>query len=250
MTSRRSVVRALVAVEGKSISQQMDGIRRAIESGLVDVQTITTFKRLLSFKLPASVTISKTPKSSSSLASTARGKKARPAASVDVVPSPETFPSAEWVSATKTIVMKSMTALAAEIESRASDKTQQAEGKGRLPVGQGTRNIAMCTKLALEALRQWQDHQDITASWVNKAYCGYIAKLVALELVKNPWNQKQTANFGGGHGDPRTLHFKEGYRETIECPSCAETGRERTSEITGFVNEGYPCCGLVKESIV
>jgi len=250
MTSRKSVVKAIVTVEGKSISQQMDGIRRAIESGLVDVQTITTFKRLLTFKPPASITISKTPKSSSSLAGAARGKKTRPAATVDVVPSTETFPSAEWVSATKTIVMKSVMALAAEIDSRASDTTQQAEGKGRLPVGQGIRNVAICTKLALEALRQWQDHQDVTANWVNKAYCGYIAKLVALELVNNPWNRKQVANLVGGHSDPGAFHFKERNRETIEYPSCAETGRQCTGELTRFVKEEYPCCGAGKGLIV
>ena len=186
MSNRKSAVKAIVTVEGKSISQQMDGIRRAIESGLVDVQTITTFKRLLTPKPPASIAISKTPKSSSSLASVARGRKTTTEAAIHVMPSTETFPSVEWVSATKTIVMKSVTALAAEIESQVSDKSEQAARKGRSPVGQGTRNVAVCTKLALEALRQWQDRQDVTASWVNKAYCGYIAKLVALELVNNP----------------------------------------------------------------
>ena len=110
--------------------------------------------------------------------------------------------------------MKSVTALAAEIESQVSDKSEQAARKGRSPVDQGTRNVAVCTKLALEALRQWQDRQDVTASWVNKAYCGYIAKLVALELVNNPPEPAVNgalSNFEGGHGNPGTFHFEEGY---------------------------------------
>jgi hypothetical protein len=160
-------VKAVVTLDTKPISQQMDGIRRAIESGLVDVQTITSFKRLLAPPKAPAIHLTKSTKSAS-LAST-RGKKA--ATSAGAV---ETFPSGEWVSATKTIVMKCVTALATQIESRG-----EKDGK----VEQGTRNIVLCCKLALEALRQKEAHVDVGVNWVNKGYCGYIAKLVALEMV-------------------------------------------------------------------
>jgi hypothetical protein len=189
MSSRRSVaVKAVVTVEAKSISQQMDGIRRAIDSGLVDAQTIIAFKRLLNPK-PPSITLSTNPRQttkSSSLAS-ARGKKPASASTVNVA-APDAFPSVDWVSATKTIVMKSVTALAAEIESRVK-KVKHSEDKARAPVSQGTRNVAVCCKLALEALRQYQGHQDAGVGWVNKAYCAYIAKLLALEMVSKTWSQ-------------------------------------------------------------
>jgi hypothetical protein len=167
--SRKTVaVKAVVTLDTKPISQQMDGIRRAIESGLVDVQTITSLKRLLAPPKTPAVTLTKSTKSAS-VAST-RGKKATTSAAAM-----ETFPSGEWVSATKTIVMKCVTALATQIESRG-----EKDGK----VEQGTRNIVLCCKLALEALRQNEDHAEVGVNWVNKAYCGYIAKLVALEMVR------------------------------------------------------------------
>lgn len=159
-------VKAVVTLDTKPISQQMDGIRRAIESGIVDVQTITSFKRLLAPPKCPAITLTKPAKAP--LAST-RGRKA----STPAVPV-ETFPSGEWASATKAIVMKCVTALATQIESRG-----EKDGK----VAQGTRNIVLCCKLALEALRQNEDHIDVGVNWVNKAYCGYIAKLVALEMV-------------------------------------------------------------------
>lgn len=175
-------VKAVVTLDTKPISQQMDGIRRAIESGLVDVQTITSFKRLLAAPRTPAIAVTKSAKGSA-LAGT-RGRKAVPTAGAV-----ETFPSGEWVSATKTIVMKCVTALATQIESR-GDK----DGK----VEQGTRNIVLCCKLALEALRQNEDHVDVGVNWVNKAYCGYIAKLVALEMVPK---SSQPQNEGARKGD-------------------------------------------------
>ena len=67
MSSRKSVVKAIVMVETKNVTQEMDGVRRAIETGIVDVQTITTLKRLLTPKVAstASITISSKAKSAS-----------------------------------------------------------------------------------------------------------------------------------------------------------------------------------------
>jgi hypothetical protein len=188
MSSRKSVLKTVMMVETKSITQEMDGIRRAIETGIVDVQTITSLKRLLSPKPTpnASVTISTNTKTAS-LASS-RAKKAPKTSNrvTSAIVAQEPFPSTELVSATKTIVMKTLTTLATEVESRTkkSESLTSAESKpAKHAVPQGTRNVGVCCKLALEALRQWQDHVDIGSAWVNKAYFGYLGKLISLDMV-------------------------------------------------------------------
>lgn len=188
MSSRKSVVKTVVMVEAKSITQEMDGIRRAIETGIVDVQTITTLKRLLTPKSAptASVIISANTKTAS-LASS-RAKKAPKTTNrvTSAIAVQEPSPSTELVSATKTIVMKTLTTLATEVESRTkkSESLPSTQTKSvRHPISQGTRNVGVCCKLALEALRQWQDHVDIGSAWVNKAYFGYLGKLISLDMV-------------------------------------------------------------------
>lgn len=189
MSSRKSVVKTVVMVETKSVTQEMEGIRRAIETGIVDVQTITTLKRLLTPKNTpnASITIS-TDNKTASLASS-RAKKAPKMTNrkTSAIAVQEPFPSTELVSATKTVVMKTLTTLATEVESRSkksADSTTSAEAKSsKHPISQGTRNVGVCCKLALEALRQWQGHVDIGSAWVNKACFGYISKLISLDMV-------------------------------------------------------------------
>ena len=81
--------------------------------------------------------------------------------------------------------MKTLTTLATEVELRAKKPESSAETTpSKQTVSQGTRNVGVCCKLALEALRQWQDHVDIGSAWVNKAYLGYLTKLIALEMVR------------------------------------------------------------------
>jgi hypothetical protein len=186
MSSRKKpVVKTVVTVETtKGIAQELDGVLRAIETGIVDVQTITTLKRLLAPKSTpsASVTVFTNTKQLS-LASSRTKKATSRMASTAVAEEP--FPSAELVSATKTVIMKSLTALATEAESRSkkTESTPEEKKSSKQPVSPGTRNVAVSCKLALESLRQWQDHIDIGSTWVNKAYLGYLGKLIALEMV-------------------------------------------------------------------
>jgi hypothetical protein len=187
MSSRKPVVKTVVTVETKSITQEMDGIRRAIETGIVDVQTITTLKRLLTPKLTSSTSItisSKTKSASLKSSHTKKTTKSTGRATSAMIDVEEPFPSAELVSATKTIVMKTLTTLATEAESRTKKLESPTETtSSKQPISQGTKNVGVCCKLALEALRQWQDHVDIGSAWVNKAYFGYIGKLITLEMV-------------------------------------------------------------------
>ena len=187
MSSRKSVVKAVVMVETKSITQEMDGVRRAIEAGIVDVQTITTVKRLLTPKITptTSITISSKTKSAALTSSKARKPAKRTGSTTSAtITVEEPFPSTELVSATKTIVMKTLTTLATEVESRTKRSESSTETpSSKQPASQGTKNVGVCCKLALEALRQWQDHIDIGSAWVNRAYFGYLGKLIALEMV-------------------------------------------------------------------
>jgi hypothetical protein len=184
--SRKSVVKAVVTLETKPLAQEMDGILHAIGTGVIDVQTINTFKRLVSPKSPptTSITISTSQAKSNGLASSRTKKTTRttlPTCKKVVLQEP--FPNPELVSAVKTVVMKSLTALATEADSR-TKKAEATDGKTtRQAVSQGTRNVGVCCRLALEVLRQWQDHVDIGTAWANKAYFGYINKLIALEMV-------------------------------------------------------------------
>lgn len=165
----------------------MDGVRRAIETGLVDVQTITTLKTLLTPKITPTPSIKISSKTKSASLTTSRAKKPSKAigSTSGTVAVEEQFPSTELVSATKTIVMKTLTALATEVELRAKKTDSSAETtSSKQPVSLGTRNVGVCCKSALEALRQWQDHVDIGSAWVNKAYLGYLSKLIALEMVR------------------------------------------------------------------
>ena len=190
--SRKSVVKSIVRLETKSITEEMDGILRAIESGVIDVQTINTLKRLFSPKSPptASTTFSTQPKSGSLASSRAKKTTTRTTLSAKKAVQEDPFPSSELVSATKTVVMKSLTTLATETDSRNKKGESTETTTTRQPVSQGMRNVGVCCRLALEVLRQWQDHVDIGASWVNKAYFGYISKLIGLEMVYRPlfWN--------------------------------------------------------------
>lgn len=182
--NRKSIVKSAVPVVSKSIAEEMDEILRAMESGVIDIQIINTLKRLVSPKPPppASTTASSQPKSSS-LASSRAKKTTRMVLPAKKTLPEDPFPSSELVSATKTIVMKSLTTLATAAESQSKKGDSGDPTTTRQPVSQGTRNVGVCCKLALDVLREWQDHVDIGTSWVNKAYFGYISKLVGLEMV-------------------------------------------------------------------
>jgi len=176
----------VATLETKSLAEEMDIILRAIESGMIDVKTINTLKRLLSQKPSSttSITVS-TQSKSSSLASSRTKKTTRTTLPAKNAVREDPFPSSELVSTTKTVVMKSLTALATEADSRNKKGESTESVNTRQPVSQGTRNVGVCCRLALEVLRQWQDHVDIGASWVNKAYFGYISKLIGLEMVSS-----------------------------------------------------------------
>jgi hypothetical protein len=188
--SRKSTVKTVVILESKNVLEEMDGVRNTIETGVVDVQTIAILKRLLTQKSAptASITISTTTKTGALSNSRAKrnGKSTTRSDSAQAVQN--SFPGTDLISATKTIVMKSLHVLAIEVEKRTtkSDSSQPSTevNSSRAPLSQGTRNIVSCGKLALEALRQWQENADIGSAWVNKAYFGYISKVIALEMVK------------------------------------------------------------------
>jgi hypothetical protein len=184
MSKAKSAVKIVVAGESKTLGQEMDGVRRAIEGGVVDVQTITVLKRLLLQKNATAAVASAATKRTTTSLSSARSKTKQTTSVV----SEEPFPSTILVSNTKTLVMCSLTTLTTEIESRAkpssSENTDSTSTKtAKIAIPQGMKNVMTCCKLALEALRQWQDHKDIGVSWVNKACLGYINKLTALEMV-------------------------------------------------------------------
>lgn len=186
MSSRKSVVKTVVKVETKkSLSEEIEGVRLAIESGVVDVQTVTTLKRLLTQKNISTTSVTITASKAATLASSRARKPTRMSTRTAAeVPTVEPFPSTEIVSAAKTVVMRSLTTLATEIESRIKKTEASAnETVAKSPLSQGTRNIITCCKVALENLRLWQDHEDIGFTWVNKAYFGYISKLISLEMV-------------------------------------------------------------------
>jgi hypothetical protein len=187
MSSRKSVVKTVVMVESKRITKEMDGVIRAIDTGVVDVQTITILKKLLAPKigLSTSITISTNTKTSSLASSRAKKGPKTTNRATSALALQEPFPSTELVSATKSVVMKTLTTLATEVESRKKKTESSQEPIPRQPVSLATRNVANCCKLVLEALRQWQDHIDIGSAWVNKAYFGYIGKLIALEMVSS-----------------------------------------------------------------
>jgi hypothetical protein len=177
-------------LESKNVLEEMDGVRNTIESGVVDVQTITILKRLLTQKNAptASITISTTTKTGAPLNPRAKRNVKSTARTDSAQAVQDSFPGKDLISATKTIVMKSLLVLAMEVEKRTqksdSVRPSTAVNCTRTPLSQGTRNIFSCCKLALEALRQWQENADIGYAWVNKAYFGYIGKVIALEMVR------------------------------------------------------------------
>lgn len=187
--SRKSAVKTVVTMESKSVTEEMDAIRDTIETGVVDVHTITTLKRLLTQKpsTTTSITISTTTKTPAASGSRTKRSLKTPSRQESTSIVSESFPGTDLISATKTIVMKSLHVLAIEVEKRtrkSESGTPSTEASSPKPaVSQGTRNIISCCKLALESLRQWQEHADIGSSWVNKAYFGYIGKVIALEMV-------------------------------------------------------------------
>lgn len=186
MSRKSSVVKAVLTVESKSITEQMDGVRHAIETGVVDAHTIATLKRLLTSKSPPATSVTITNTKYTTLTATKSKRRIKTTEKITPAVAPEPFPSADLVSATKTIVMKCLTTLATEAESRAkiAEVNKISEPKTtKQPVSQGTRNVITCCKLALETLRELQDHKDIGSTWVNKAYFGYISKIIALEMV-------------------------------------------------------------------
>jgi hypothetical protein len=183
--SRKSTVKAVVSVEKKSFAEEMEGVRRAIESGVVDVKTITNLKRLLTQRVSSTTSITISTSSSNALTSSKAKKSSKPSTRPAPEPRPaEPFPSVELVSAAKTVVMKSLTALATEIDSRNKKKEPSFGGtSSKTPLAPGLRNVVTCCKVALETLRDWEDHPDIGPTWVNKGYFGYISKLISLEMV-------------------------------------------------------------------
>ena len=188
--SRKSTVKTVLVLESKNVLEEMDGVRNTIESGVVDVQTITMLKRLLTQKNAptASITISTTTKTGALSNSRAKRNVKSTTRTDSAQAVQDSFPGKDLISATKTIVMKSLLVLAIEVEKRTqkSDSVRLSTevNSTRTPLSQGTRNICSCCKLALEALRQWQENADIGSAWVNKAYFGYIGKVIALEMVR------------------------------------------------------------------
>jgi hypothetical protein len=188
--SRKSTVKTVVMLESKSVLEEMDGVRNTIETGVVDVQTINVLKRLLTQKNTptASITISTTAKTGALSNSRAKRTVKSTTRTDSAQAVPNSFPGTDLISTTKTIVMKSLYVLAIEIEKRTknsdSGRPPTEADSSRTPLSQGTRNIFSCCKLALEALRQWQENTDIGSAWVNKAYFGYIGKVIALEMVR------------------------------------------------------------------
>jgi len=183
--SRKPVVKKAIPLETKSLAEEIDGLLRAIETGVVDAQTINTLKRMLLPKPPPLASTNASSQSKSTSLASSKSKK-----TTRTIPPPpkktlpqDPFPSSELVSATKTVVMKSLTALATAAEFESKKGVSDESTTTRQPVSQATRNISVCCRLALEVLRQWQDHVDVGTSWVNKAYFGYISKLVGLEMV-------------------------------------------------------------------
>jgi hypothetical protein len=187
MSKARPVARRTTGVmESKSIVQEMDGVRHDIESGIVDARTITILKRLLVQKTLPTASIPKVK--STTLASAQSRTPAKTKQTPSTLSIEQPFPSNILVSGVKTLVMASLTTLTTEVEihTKASEaEKSSAASKANAPVPQGMRNVITCCKLALEAMRQWQDHQDIGSAWVNKAYLGYINKLTALEMVNH-----------------------------------------------------------------
>jgi len=189
MSRKSTLAKAVVTLETRSVAGTMDGVHKAIESGVVDVQTIATLRKLLAPQTAAtaSITISSSVKSPA-LASSRAKKSTRTTERVKstvVVPDPRL--GVELVCGTKTVIMKSLHTLGSLIETgaKASDTTpapMDAKGSKQQP-SQAIKNILTCCKTALDALRQWQDHQDIDSSWVNTACFGYIGKLIAFEMV-------------------------------------------------------------------
>lgn len=189
MSRKSTVTKAVVKLESRSIAQDMEGVNKAIETGIVDVHTIATLKKLLAPQTTAttSITVSSSVKTPA-LASSRAKKTSRTTERVTAtLATSNPFPGTELVCATKTIIMKSLHTLGTEAETRAKIsestlETRDLNSTKQVP-NQGVRNILVCCKAALEAVRKWQDHQDIGSSWVNKAYFGYIGKLIALEMV-------------------------------------------------------------------
>jgi hypothetical protein len=189
MSRKPAVTKTVVKLESRGIAESMEGVHKAIESGVVDVQTIAALRKLLTPQMTAtaSITISSTVKSPALASARARKTTRTTERVTSTIAAPKPFPGVELVCGTKTIVMKSLHTLGTEVESRAkvSEATPAPadvkSSKQQPP--QGIRNILVCCKSALEALRQWQDHQDVGAAWVNRAYFGYIGKLIALEMV-------------------------------------------------------------------
>src|SRR2546423_5753269 len=190
MSRKSTVAKTVVKLESKSITQDMEGVHKAIETGVVDVHTIATLRKLLTPQTTAttSITVSSSVKTLA-LASSRTKKASRTTERVTAtLATSNPFPGTELVCATKTVIMKSLHTLGTEAETRAKTSESALETEGtnnstKQPPNQGIRNILVCCKAGLEALRKWQDHRDIGVSWVNKAYFGYIGKLIALEMV-------------------------------------------------------------------
>jgi hypothetical protein len=166
-----------------SMSQEVDSVRKAIESGIVDPQIISALKRVLSGSATGPGPTIGLATTKSGLTSARRKTMRLSTRWQPENESTESFPSTGIISAAKTVVMKSLTALATELERRVkkSDAPQDIQEKSAIP--QRVRNVAMCCKVALESLRQWQGRVDVGSGWVNKAYIGYISKLISLEMV-------------------------------------------------------------------
>jgi hypothetical protein len=172
----------------KSMAEQMDAIRNVIETGVVDIQTITTLKRVLTPKTTSTASLTISAKTKTAELTSSRAKRSTKVTNKvsSTVTIQESFPSIDLVVATKTVVMKSLASLAAHVDTRTKDNDSGSPSKApKQPLSQGTRNIITCCKMALEALRRWQDHPDIGSAWANKAYFGYITKLTSLTLVNS-----------------------------------------------------------------
>ena len=185
--NRKSISKANTMMKGfKSISDEMDGVRNAIEAGIVDYQTIATLKKLLTPKSSSTSSALGSKMTKPALLTNSRGKKSKKTTfgASSASKSSAEFPSTELVIATKMIVMKSLNILSSEVDTKSKDTETASSIKARAqPVSQTLRNVSTCCKLALESLRQWQDHEEIGSAWVNKAYFGYINKLVTLSMV-------------------------------------------------------------------
>jgi len=202
MSRKTATAKTVVVLTSRTLAEEAEAVLDAIDTDIVDASTIASVKRILSFKAhnPSSAVTSTTAypptKRASSLASTKANPKTPSAKTGDksrtVVTSDtaqDSLPSEKVVAYAKSIMMRCLSSLTTISESKPKKAETKSSEERTSPrkesISQSRKNIISCCKLALDSLRQWQDHKDIGATWVNKAYLAFTSKLMALELVQS-----------------------------------------------------------------